>query len=454
MTLHFGTAGVRAQLGAGPEQLNAGTVGAIAAGIASWLAPGASAVVGHDARHGSADFASSVATALRGRGVRDVSAGLVPTPVLAFVTRHGDYSAGVMVTASHNPASDNGIKVYDATGAQLGVEQAAAVEAAIATPRPADALTTLEHRALDAVAPYLAALPDVTAGVLDIAYTPLHGVGGSVFVQALRRSGFRAPSVVTEQAAPDPDFPTAPFPNPEEPGVLDLLRGLVRSTRADVGIAHDPDADRLAVLVGDRALTGDELGLLLADEVLRRRPGPVATTVVSAGALRALARRRGVPYEETLTGFKHLVRAHGGDLTFCYEEALGYCVAPSSVRDKDGISAGLLVCAMAAADRAVGRTLLDRLSGLEHELGLEVATAQVSLRTDDPAQLLVDARSSVPQGFSTTREDPFTIANGIARVVVRPSGTEPKLKAYLQTRTRAQLPALRRTVTRWLIRSP
>lgn len=448
--LRFGTAGVRAPLGEGPDRLNNDTVAAIAAGIASWLPPGASVVVGHDARHHSGEFAQIIAKELRMRGVIDVTAGQLPTPVLAFITRRGDYSAGVMVTASHNPAADNGIKVFDGTGAQLDPEQAAEIEAAIAAPRELQPYADLASRTIAPVASYLGALPRVVVGPVRIAYTPLHGVGGTAFLTALADNGFDDVHMVPEQFEPDPNFPTAPFPNPEEPGTLDLLRALVADSGADIGLAHDPDADRLAVLVGDRLLTGDEVGLLLADEVLRETPGAVATTVVSSSALEALAARRGVAYEETLTGFKHLVRAHGGDIAFAYEEALGYAVAPRLVRDKDGISAGLLVAAMAAADKAAGHSLLDRLATLEAELGIEVATAQVSVRTTDPEGLLGIAKSAVPQGFSVLRDDPFTVFDQARRIVIRPSGTEPKLKAYLQAATRADLPALRSTVQTWL----
>lgn len=448
MTLSFGTAGVRAPLGDGPDRLNDATVGQVAAGIASWLPPGASVVIGHDARHGSAGFAAVVARELRARGVIDVMAGQLPTPVLAFATRRGDYTAGVMITASHNPATDNGIKVFDGTGAQLDLEQTAEVEAAIAAPREPHPMVTMQRRTLETVGAYLDALPRVAAGPLVLAYTALHGVGGTVFAQALRRSGFAEAMVVGEQAEPDPDFPTTPYPNPEEPGVLDRLRVLVAG--ADLGLAHDPDADRVAAVVGARLLSGDEVGLLLAEDVLNRTPGGLATTVVSSSALGVLAQQRGVPYTETLTGFKHLVRAHQGDLVFAYEEALGYCVAPLTVRDKDGISAGLLLCAMAAQEKANGHTLLDRLARLEARLGVEVATTQLGVRSTDPGALLAAAIAAVPQGFTVTREEPYTVLDGARRVILRVSGTEPKLKAYLQAERRADLPALRTLVERWL----
>lgn len=461
--LRFGTAGVRAPLGPGPEELNEDTVARVAAGIATWLPPQASVVIGHDARHRSDEFAAIVGRELRSRGVVDVAAGQVPTPVLAFTTRRGDYTAGVMITASHNPAADNGIKVYDGTGAQLDTEQAREVEAAISAPRPVLPHTDLASRTIAPLAAYLDALDaalapsaglrsdEAIADSLRIAYTPLHGVGAPAFLEALSRAGFTDVHCVEAQLVPDPDFPTVAYPNPEEPGALDLLRALATQVRADVALAHDPDADRLAVLVGGRLLTGDELGVLLADEVLARRPGAVATTVVSSPALGVLAQRRGVPYERTLTGFKHLVRAHGGTLTYAYEEALGYAVAPALVRDKDGISAGVLVAHMAAVAKAQGTTLLDRLAALEAGIGTEVATAAVTVRTERPGDLLDMARTAVPQGFSVIGDMPFTIVDHAGRaVVVRPSGTEPKLKAYLHAVTRAELRALRAIVGDWL----
>jgi phosphomannomutase len=448
--LRFGTAGVRGPLGNGPDAMNVDTASAIAAGIATWLPPGAAVLVGHDARHGSVEFAAAVARSMREHGISDVTAGQVPTPLLAFATRRGDYSAGVMVTASHNPATDNGIKVYDGAGAQVDDIQAAEIEAAITAPRDRLPLIPLVRRTLDIAPAYLGALPVVEPGPLTIAYTPLHGVGAAITRDALRRSGFNHVHVVEEQAEPDPDFPTVPFPNPELPGVLDLLRARSAAVGADLALAHDPDADRLAVLVGDRQLSGDELGILLADEVLRHTPGPVATTFVSSSVLELLAQRRGVPCEVTRTGFKNLVRAHGGAVVFAYEEALGYAVAPATVRDKDGISAAVLVAAMAAADKRDGRTLLDRLAAIENELGVEIATGQLTVASDDPETLLATLIRTVPQGFSVTRDDPLTVVDGDARMIVRPSGTEPKLKLYLQAARRADLPALTARGRTWL----
>jgi phosphomannomutase len=284
---------------------------------------------------------------------------------------------------------------------------------------------------------------------LRVAYTPLHGVAGPVLAAAFSRAGFPIPAVVASQADPDPDFPTVAFPNPEEPGAMDQLLALAASSGADLAIANDPDGDRCAVAVPTaegawRALRGDELGALLADHLIRRGlRGTYATTIVSSQLLAALCRARGVAYAETLTGFKWIVRA-APDLAFGYEEALGYCVAPDLVRDKDGITAALLVAELAAGLKASGRTLAERLDELAAEFGVYV-TDQLSVRVDDLAEI-TRAMSSVREkppamlldSDVTTVEDRLpdadvlTLRTRSARVVIRPSGTEPKLKAYLE----------------------
>jgi phosphomannomutase len=281
-----------------------------------------------------------------------------------------------------------------------------------------------------------------------VAYTPLHGVGGDVLTAAFHRAGFAAPDVVAEQTAPDPDFPTVAFPNPEEPGAMDLLLALATDRGADLAIANDPDADRCAIALptadGWRPLTGDQLGTLLADHLIRRgRSGTYATTIVSSTMLRALCAARGVPYAETLTGFKWIVRA-AEDLAFGYEEALGYCVAPGLVRDKDGITAALLVAELAAALRAEGRTVADRLDELDTEFGVH-RTDQLSVRVTDLSEItraMAHVRGTPPTrllGEDLTGAedrlpdaDVLTLRTGRSRVVIRPSGTEPKLKAYLE----------------------
>jgi phosphomannomutase len=290
----------------------------------------------------------------------------------------------------------------------------------------------------------ITALPRSNARDVRVAYTPMHGVGLETLLAAFQRAGFPVPAVVAEQAAPDPDFPTVAFPNPEEPGALDLLLRLSTApgTAADVAIASDPDADRIAVAVGDRPLRGDETGVLLADHLLSQGVrGRVATTVVSSSMLAKVAASYGVPFSETLTGFKHLARA-GDDLVYAYEEALGVAVAPATVRDKDGMSAALLVAELAALEKARGRTLLDRLADLEERHGRH-ETRQLSYRVSDLARIAAaveDVRAHPPAAYGPFRvtaveqpdDDVLVHRLDGGRVVVRPSGTEPKLKAYLE----------------------
>jgi phosphomannomutase len=464
--LSFGTAGLRGPLRAGPNGMNRAVVRAAAAGLVRWLAStGAEGpvVIGFDARYRSREFAEDTARVVTGAGRSAlVLPGPLPTPVLAFAVRRLGAVAGVMVTASHNPPRDNGYKVYlgaalggDAgTGAQIVPPVDAEIEAAIRSVVLPDVPLGPPGEPVpdDLVQSYV----DSVAGVVDrdsyrelaVAYTPLHGVAGGVLRSALVAAGFAAPSIVDSQAAPDPDFPTVSFPNPEEPGALDEVVALADAVRADLVIANDPDGDRCAVAVpvagGWRRLHGDEVGILLADHLMRRgTPGRYATTIVSSSLLRALCTARGRPYGETLTGFKWIVRA-GPDLAYGYEEALGYCAAPDLVRDKDGISAALLVCELAAGLHAELRTLSDRLDELATEFGV-YATDQLSIRVDDlreiaammarlrsrpPTTLLDEKVTSVEDLLPSA--DVVTLRTESARVVVRPSGTEPKLKAYLE----------------------
>jgi len=428
-----------------------------AAGLAAHLGPGRSVAVGHDARHGSRAFAEDAAAVLAGAGLRALLLPrALPTPVLAFAVRALGADAGAMVTASHNPPQDNGLKVYLGDGAQLVPPADREVEARIAAVGPVAGLPLADpgpRLGEEVVEAYVAA----TAGLaltgergVRLAYTPLHGVGRATFEAVLDRAGLPRPAVVAAQAEPDPDFPTVAFPNPEEPGAMDRVLALGRETGADVVVAHDPDADRCAAAAGGRLLTGDELGVLLADHVLRHRPGPVATTIVSSSLLGRMAAAHGVPFAQTLTGFKWIVRARD-DLAFGYEEALGYAVAPWVVRDKDGISAALLVAELAAGLRAQGRTLLHRLDDLAREHGVH-ATAQVAVRVEDVAEIaatmarlrarpparlggraVVEVRDLLagPEGDLPAADVVVLRLHG-ARVVVRPSGTEPKLKAYLE----------------------
>jgi len=465
--LAFGTAGLRGPLRAGPNGMNRAVVRAAAAGLVTWLAsrdaPGP-VVIGYDARYRSREFAEETARVVTGTGRPALLLpGPLPTPVLAFAVRRLSAVAGVMVTASHNPPQDNGYKVY--LGAALGGEIGAGaqivppvdaeIEAAIRAVGPLSAVplgppgtllgTEVARSYVDSVA---GVVEQDTPRELSVAYTPLHGVGGALFRAALVAAGFPASSTVDSQAAPDPDFPTVPFPNPEEPGAMDAVIALADTVRADLAIANDPDADRCAVAVptpgGWRMLHGDEVGVLIADHLMRRGvPGRYATTIVSSSLLGALCARRGRPYGETLTGFKWIVRA-GADLAYGYEEALGYCAAPQLVRDKDGISAALLICELAAGLRAELRTLTDRLDEIAAEFGV-YATDQLAIRVEDLreiAGMMAHLRSHPPTTLLDERvtgvedllpaADVVTLRTESARVVVRPSGTEPKLKAYLE----------------------
>jgi phosphomannomutase len=452
--LQFGTAGLRGELGAGPNRMNRVLVRRAASGLGRYLGPGSRVVVGCDARHKSAEFAEDSAAVLAGAGLEVIRLGRpLPTPVLAFAVRHLGCAAGVMVTASHNPAADNGYKVYLGDGAQIVPPADRDISAAIDAVGPDDAIVLSgAYRVAgdEIVAAYLDAITAVVRPGprrLRIVYTPVHGVGAGLAVEALRRVGFTDVSVVAAQAEPDPDFPTAPFPNPEEPGVLDLALAEAAARDADIVLANDPDADRLAVAVGGRRLSGDEVGCLLADHLLADHlpadvaaPGArerlVVTTIVSSTLLGRIAADAGAHYERTLTGFKWVVRpalAHPAwEFVLGYEEALGYSVG-GVVRDKDGISAALVVAGMAAAAKAEGRTLLDRLADLDRRYG-RYRTAQRSFRVPPAAQEAAMARVRARPGAVDLRPDAdVVIVEGAAgRVVFRPSGTEPKLKLYAE----------------------
>ncbi|MBC6458685.1 phospho-sugar mutase [Actinomadura sp. HBU206391] len=478
--LEFGTAGLRGELGAGPNRMNRVTVMRAAAGLAACLRPhaadppGTSVVVGYDARYGSERFALDTAAVMTGAGVTvRLMPRPLPTPVLAFAVRHLGADAGVMVTASHNPPRDNGYKVYWADGAQIVPPLDEEISAAIDAVGPVDGLplgkdwTVLGDDIVESYLRSLSRLPLGDAREIGVAYTPLHGVGRDVLLRAFAWAGFPAPAVVAEQAEPDPDFPTVAFPNPEEPGAMDLALRLVVSADADLVIANDPDADRCAVGVrvgadgpeGSRMLTGDEVGGLLAEYVLRHTSGAdrlVVTTIVSSSLLGKIAEAHGVRFAQSLTGFKWIMKARsaGDRLVFGYEEALGYSVGGDDglpVHDKDGIGAALVVAAMAAEARRQGGSLLDLLDEQARRHGLH-ATAQLSIRLEDlsaagamlarlrddrPAALggraveAVDDLSEGIDGLPPTEGLRLRLAGG-ARVIVRPSGTEPKLKCYLE----------------------
>ncbi|MCG8918919.1 phospho-sugar mutase [Actinokineospora sp. PR83] len=466
--LTFGTAGLRGPVRAGPNGMNRAVVIRTTAGLAAWLTAGGHGggvvVVGRDARHGSEPFCADTAGVLAAAGfdVRVLPRPL-PTPVLAFAVRSLGAVAGVQITASHNPPADNGYKLYLDAGTQLvppadrEIEAAiAAAPAAVSVPRSAD-WTTLGDEVLESYLDRAAALPRGTARRLRVAATALHGVGAGPLALALDRAGFVDVSVVAEQARPDPDFPTVGFPNPEEPGATDLLLAKAAEVGADLAIALDPDADRCAIGVptpdGWRMLTGDETGVLLGSHVLATLPAAaraadplVATTIVSSSQLASIAAAHGARHDATLTGFKWLVRAgdgHGTGLVFAYEEALGLCVDPDTVRDKDGISAAVLACDLTATLRAAGRTPLDALDDLAVAHGVHL-TRQLSVRVTDLnriAELMASLRATPPTAFAGTpvtaedlrpRADVLRYTGPGTRVIVRPSGTEPKIKAYLE----------------------
>jgi len=463
-TLEFGTAGLRGAVGAGPNRMNRAVVTRAAAGLAAYLhEQGANGpvVVGYDARHRSDDFARDTAEVMTGAGFKVwVLPRPLPTPVLAFAIRELGCAAGVMVTASHNPPQDNGYKVYLGDGSQIvppadaGIAaQIAAVGALADVPRGTGGTVLGEH-IVDRYLDIVAELAQDGPRDLDLVYTPLHGVGGASVVQVLETAGFSTPRVVAQQEQPDPDFPTVPFPNPEEPGALDLAIALAKEHDVDLVVANDPDADRCAAAVptghGWRMLRGDEVGVLLAHHLLARgRTGTWAASIVSSTMLGRMAAAAGQPYVETLTGFKWISRVEG--LTFGYEEALGYCVDPEHVKDKDGLSALLLLCELAAETKAAGRTLVDVLDDLAVEHGLH-ATDQVSVRVADLSligQAMERLRATPPTslgGLAVESVDDLSLGSAAlpptdglryhladgARVIVRPSGTEPKLKCYLE----------------------
>jgi phosphomannomutase len=468
-TLQFGTAGLRGALGGGPNRMNLAVVRAATLGLARFLADHGRAdggvVVGYDHRHGSERFARDAAGILAAAGIPVQLADRAwPTPVTAYAVRHFAAAAGVMVTASHNPAPDNGYKVYDDTGSQIIPPTDTEIAAHIATAGSANAIpsepsspriTSIGDEALDAYLDVAAAVVAPGTRALRVVYTPLHGVGLDVFLALWDRAGFAPPIVVDAQAKPDPDFPTTPFPNPEEPGVLDLALDLAARHHADLLIANDPDADRLAVAAphggGWKVLTGDEIGWLLGARALEQTDADdrvVARSVVSSTLLDKIADAAGVPSRQTPTGFKWISRAGDVDarrLVFGYEEALGYAVTPA-VRDKDGLTA-----ALAMAELAGEGSLTDALDRLAEAHGLH-ATDQWSMRfadvagaaaftaglrvapPDELAGRAVVGRVDYRDGIGSlppTDLLQFDLADG-SRALVRPSGTEPKVKCYFE----------------------
>ncbi|CAL8979278.1 putative phosphomannomutase [Propionicimonas sp. T2.31MG-18] len=466
--LAFGTAGLRGPLGPGPARMNRVVVSQAAAGLAAHLLDlgfeGGRVIVGYDARYNSDVFATDTAQILAGAGLQPLLCSRpLPTPVVAFGIRHFECVAGVVVTASHNPPQDNGYKVYLGDGSQIIPPTDGLIAARIAevASRPLADIARSEDYPLvgeelvDAYVARAASLaPPGAPREVTWVYTAMHGVGASVVDRVVEASGFGSPHRVTEQIEPDPAFPTVPFPNPEEPGAIDLALALAREVGADVAIANDPDADRCAIAapIGGtwRMLTGDEMGSLLADDLLRRGvQGTYACSVVSSTLLGTMAEAHGQPFTTTLTGFKWIGRVPG--LAFGYEEAIGYCTDAAAVPDKDGITTLVRVLALVAQLAADGRTVADRLDEIARGYGLHL-TSQLSFRVAD-LSLISDAMArvratppSVLAGEPVTAvdlaagsaqlppTDGMLFSGGSVRVVVRPSGTEPKLKCYLQVR--------------------
>ena len=475
--LTFGTAGLRGPVRGGPDAMNVAVVTraswAVAAVLKDRCLGGSTVVVGRDARHGSDAFALATAEVLAAQGFSVIALPHpAPTPVVAYAVRHTGAAAGVQITASHNPATDNGYKVYFDGGIQIISPTDRDIEAAMAAAPAADEIP--RHPVTPAGTELVEQYAQRAAGVrcgsgsIRVALTAMHGVGGELALHALALAGFNDIHTVTSQFAPDPDFPTVAFPNPEEPGATDALLELAARTDAGIAIALDPDADRCAVGIptadGWRMLSGDETGWLLGDYILATLPAGaaatsvVASSIVSSQLLAAIAADHGAHHVQTLTGFKWLARADAGvagaNLVYAYEEAIGHCVDPAAVRDKDGISAAVLACDLVASLAAQGYSIPDALDRLALRHGVHT-TAALSRRVDDPAQaaaIMAGLRSSPPSelaGFPVTatdllqargqqRTDALILAGGdgqtSVRVVIRPSGTEPKLKCYTEVR--------------------
>lgn len=475
--LEFGTAGLRGEIGPGESRMNLAVVIRATAGLAAYLKTQTEreprVVIGCDARHGSVDFARAAARVVSAAGCRALALPLShPTPLTSFAVRALDADAGIMITASHNPAKDNGYKVYlggsvvtDAgQGAQIVPPHDAGIAAAIAAAAPADEVPQDEER-IEQVDPrddYVAAAAALATGEhrgdLKITLTAMHGVGGALTERVLKEAGFTQVSLVAEQAAPDPDFPTVSFPNPEEPGALDLAMAHAREHGSDLIIAVDPDADRCALAIPDegsasgwRQLTGDETGSILGEFLAERAPkgGVFANSIVSSRQLERIAAAHGLDYRHTLTGFKWIARTPG--IVFGYEEAIGFCPDPEHARDKDGISTSVVAASLFAELKAQGRTGQDELERMARAYGCYVtmpltfrvenlgliAEGMDRLRENPPAQLAGSPVVSVVDMSQGWDGLPGTNAIMVTtevndRVIARPSGTEPKLKCYLE----------------------
>ena len=473
--LQFGTAGLRGPIGAGPSCMNRAVVGRTAAGIAAYMAQRGmkSVVIGRDARYGSEDYTAESAEILSGAGMDVyILPRPLPTPVLAFATSHLKCDVGIMVTASHNPPQDNGYKVYIGPTAD-GINYA---NSQIINPtdefiaREIDAVTSLKALPRgnkwtilgeDVITEYIQRTIKLAPrpGDIKIVYTAMHGVGTETVQRVFNHAGFATLILVDEQCTPDPDFPTVAFPNPGEPGAIDLALAKARDFGAELVIANDPDADRCAAAIHDpkvgwRMLRGDELGVIFGEWIARTHPsGTMGNSIVSSSALRKIAAHYGVDFKEVLTGFKWLAKIE--DLAYGYEEAIGYAVDSETVNDKDGVSAALFLAQIAMDLKRDGLTLADLLDQVWARHGFH-GTEQISIRVADMGaitRLLATLRSNPPQeiagravsaiddlaaptdGLPPTDGLRIWLAGGI-RIIIRPSGTEAKLKCYIEVITK------------------
>ena len=469
--LQFGTAGLRGPNRPGPSGMNRAVVGRTAAGIVAYMEERnlTSVVIGRDARYGSEDYTFETAAIMSGAGMKVfVLPRPLPTPVLAFATNELGCDVGIMVTASHNPPQDNGYKVY-LGGTVDGIEYRGSqivspTDASIA--RKIDAITSLKELPRgkvwtvlgeEIIEKYIECTASLatTPGTLKIVYTAMHGVGTETLQRVFHKAGYPSPILVAAQAAPNPDFPTVAFPNPEEPGAIDLALETAKTFGADLVIANDPDADRCAAAVKDpvtgwRMLRGDELGAILGESIARKSSdGIFANSIVSSSILKKIAGHYNIEFKETLTGFKWLAKVK--NLTFGYEEALGYAVDAKTVNDKDGISAAITVAQIATDLAADGKTLLDLLDEIWSRHGYH-ATEQISIRLSDLSKvdvILGGLRANPPQNIAgrvvTSIDDLATPTDGLpptdglriwldggVRIIIRPSGTEAKMKCYIE----------------------
>jgi len=469
--LQFGTAGLRGPNRPGPSGMNRAVVGRTAAGIVAYMKERnlTSVVIGRDARYGSEDYTFETAEIMSGAGMKVfVLPRPLPTPVLAFATNELGCDVGIMVTASHNPPQDNGYKVY-LGGTVDGIEYRGSQIVSptdVSIARKIDGITSLKEQPRGKVWTVLGeeiiekyiertASLATTPGTLKIVYTAMHGVGTETLQRVFQKAGYPSPILVAAQAAPDPDFPTVAFPNPEEPGAIDLALETAKRFDADLVIANDPDADRCAAAVKDpvtgwRMLRGDELGAILGESIARKSSdGVFANSIVSSSILKKIAGHYNLEFKETLTGFKWLAKVKG--LTFGYEEALGYAVDAKTVNDKDGISAAITVAQIATDLATDGKTLLDLLDEIWARHGFH-ATEQISIRLSDLSKvdvILGRLRNNPPQNIAgrvVTSIDDLAIPtdglpptdglriwlDGGVRIIIRPSGTEAKMKCYIE----------------------